>query len=68
MKKGNQENKKLTKEEKRVVKAEKKEMKKKNKKKIDKMRIATKIIASIMAMLMILGIAGSFLYYFLRLI
>ena len=48
-------------------KREKKEkIKNENKKKIDKMRIATKIIASIMAFLMIGGLAASFVYYLIR--
>ena len=44
----------------------KKEVKNVEKKKIDKMRIATKIIAGIMALLMILGIGASFIYYMIR--
>lgn len=57
-----------SKEDKKLGKEEKKKSKKQNKKKIDKMRLATQIIAGIMAFLMILGIAASFLYYFLRMI
>lgn len=37
-----------------------------NKKKIDKMQLATRIIAAIMAFLMIGGLAASFVYYLLR--
>ena len=36
------------------------------KKKIDKSRLVTKIIASIMAILMVLGICFSFIYYIIR--
>lgn len=41
---------------------------KNNKKKTDKMRIATKIIAGILVLLMLLSIAGSFIYYLLKII
>ena len=40
--------------------------KKTEKKKIDKGRIATRIIAGIMAILMILGICFTFIYYLIR--
>lgn len=56
------------KEVKKLEKEEKKKLKKQNKKKIDKMRLATQIIAGMMAFLMVLGIAGSFLYYFIRMV
>ena len=56
------EEKKLSKEEKKIAKQERKA----NKKKVDKMQLATRIIALIMALLMILGIGASFLYYFLK--
>ena len=56
------EEKKLSKEEKKISKQERKA----NKKKVDKMQLATRIIALIMALLMILGIGASFLYYFLK--
>ncbi len=56
------------KEDKKRIKQESIKAKKENKKKIDKMRLATRIIAGLMAFLMILGIAASFLYYFLRMI
>lgn len=36
------------------------------KKKIDKNKIATKIIAATMAFLMVLGICFSFIYYLIR--
>lgn len=38
------------------------------KKKVDKMRIVTRIIAGLMAILMILGICASFMYYILKMI
>lgn len=41
---------------------------KKEKKQVDKMRIATRVIAAIMAILMVVGIGASFLYYFLKMI
>ena len=47
---------------------EKNKVKKANKKKIDKMRLATQIIAGLMAALMVIGIGASFFYYFLRMI
>ena len=56
------EEKKLSKEEKKIVKQERKA----NKKKVDKMQLATRIIALIMALLMVIGIGASFLYYFLK--
>lgn len=59
---------KITKEERKKLKEENKKIKKASKKKIDKMRLATKIIAALMAFLMILGIGASFLYYFLKMI
>ena len=59
---------KISKEEKKKLKEENKKRKKANKKKIDKMKLATQIIAALMAILMILGIAASFLYYFLKMI
>lgn len=55
----------MSKEEKKLLKEEKK---KTNKKKVDKMRLATQIIASLMAILMVIGIGASFLYYFLKMI
>ncbi len=58
----------MSKEEKEILKGEKKKIKKANKKKIDKMRLATQIIASLMAILMVIGIGASFLYYFLKMI
>lgn len=58
----------MSKEEKNLLKEEKKKMKKANKKKVDKMRLATQIIASLMAILMLIGIGASFLYYFLKMI
>ena len=45
-----------------------KKTKNENKKKIDQMGIATKIIAALMAILMIGGIAASFIYYLLRMV
>lgn len=39
-----------------------------NKKKADKMAVATKIIAGILILLMLLSIAGSFIYYLLKII
>lgn len=42
------------------------ERNKTEKKKVDKMRIATRIIAGLMAILMILGIGASFMYYILK--
>lgn len=39
-----------------------------NKKKADKMSVATKIIAGILVLLMLLSIAGSFIYYLLKII
>ena len=54
--------KKLSKEEKKIAKQERKA----NKKKVDKMQLATRIIALIMALLMVIGIGASFLYYFLK--
>ena len=57
-----------SKEEKKILKEEKKKMKKENKKKVDKMRLATQIIAGLMVIFMILGIAASCIYYFLRMI
>lgn len=56
------EEKKLSKEEKKIAKQERKA----NKKKVDKMQLATRIIALIMALLMVIGIGASFLYYFLK--
>lgn len=56
------EEKKLSKEEKKISKQERKA----NKKKVDKMQLATRIIALIMALLMVIGIGASFLYYFLK--
>lgn len=38
------------------------------KKRIDKGKIATRIIAGMMAFLMILGICFTFIYYFIRMI
>ena len=58
------EEKKLSKEEKKISKQERKA----NKKKVDKMQLASRIIALIMALLMILGIGASFLYYFLKIV
>ena len=55
---------KLSKEEKKIAKQERKA----NKKKVDKMQLVTRIIALIMAFLMILGIGASFLYYFLKIV
>ena len=43
-----------------------KKVKNENKRKIDKMGIATKIIAGIMAFFMIGGVVASFVYYLLR--
>lgn len=43
-----------------------KDEKVKNKKKIDKMGVATKIIAALMAFFMIGGVIASFVYYLLR--
>lgn len=40
--------------------------KKMEKKKIDKSRLATKIIAAVMAGLMVLGICFTFIYYLIR--
>ena len=37
-------------------------------KKADKMAVATKIIAGILVLLMLLSIAGSFIYYLLKII
>ena len=59
---------KKSKEEKKLLKEEKKKMKKANKKKVDKMRLATQIIAGLMAVFMIVGIAATCIYYFLRMI
>ena len=56
------EEKKLSKDEKKIAKQERKA----NKKKVDKMQLATRIIALIMALLMVIGIGASFLYYFLK--
>lgn len=42
------------------------ERNKTEKKKVDKMRIATRIIAGLMAILMIIGIGASFMYYILK--
>ena len=58
------EEKKLSKEEKKIAKQDRKA----NKKTVDKMQLATRIIALIMALLMILGIGASFLYYFLKIV
>lgn len=58
----------MNKEEKKLARAEKKKIKKESKRKIDKMRLATQIIAGLMAILMILGIGASFLYYFLKMV
>lgn len=58
----------MSKEEKKLLKEEKKKIKRANKKKIDKMRLATQIIASLMAILMLIGIGASFLYYFFKMI
>lgn len=58
----------MSKEEKNLLKEEKKKIKKANKKRVDKMRLATQIIAGLMAGLMIIGIGASFLYYFLKMI
>ena len=58
------EEKKLSKEEKKIAKQERKA----NKKKVDKMQLATRIIALIMALLMVIGIGASFLYYFLKIV
>ena len=44
----------------------KEKVKNESKKKIDKMQIATRIIAGLMAFLMIGGLAASFVYYLLR--
>lgn len=59
---------KISKEERKKLKEENKKIKKANKKKIDKMRLATQIIAGLMAILMVIGIGASFLYYFLKMI
>ena len=56
------ENKKKLKEEKKKMKEEKK----KNRKKIDKMQVATKIIAALMAVFMVVGIGATFIYYIIR--
>ena len=48
------------------MKAKMKEEKVKNKKKIDKMGVATKIIAGLMVFFMIGGVVASFVYYLLR--
>lgn len=53
----------MDKEEKKRLKEENKKIKKATRRKLDKMQIATKIIAGIMAILMILGMAGSLIYY-----
>ena len=58
----------MNKEEKKLARAEKKKIKKESKRKVDKMRLATQIIAGLMAILMILGIGASFLYYFLKMV
>lgn len=57
---------KMNKEEKKRLKEENKKIKKATRRKLDKMQIATKIIAGIMAILMILGMAASFIYYLIR--
>lgn len=56
----------MDKEEKKRLKEENKKIKKATRRKLDKMQIATKIIAGIMAILMILGMAASFIYYLIR--
>ena len=48
------------------LKTKMKEEKVKNKKKIDKMGVATKVIAGLMAFFMIGGVVASFVYYLLR--
>ena len=64
---------KMSKEEKQAKKAEKKRLKqeekmikKATKKKLDKMQIATKIVASLMAIIMILAVGTTVIYYVLR--
>ena len=63
----------MSKEEKQAKKAEKKRLKqeekmikKATKKKLDKMQIATKIVASLMAIIMILAVGTTVIYYVLR--
>lgn len=51
-----------------MKKDNKKDIKKVEKKKVDTMRLATQIIAGLMAILMILGIGASFMYYVLKMI
>ena len=58
----------MNKKEKKLAKEEKKRIKKESKKKVDKMRLATQIISGLMAILMILGIGASFMYYILKMI
>lgn len=52
--------------DKKVLKKEKNVEKVKTKKKIDKMKLATQIFAVIMVFLMLVGFAGSFIYYIIR--
>lgn len=47
---------------------EEKQLKKESKKKIDKTRLATQIIAGLMAFFMIVGFAASLIYYVLRMV
>lgn len=56
------------KEEKKLVREETKRIKKASKKRVDKMRLATQIIAALMAILMVIGIGASFMYYILKMI
>ena len=53
-------------EDKKILKEEKKKVKKENKKKVDKTRIITKIIALLMVIFMVMGVAASFIYYMVR--
>lgn len=57
---------KKSKNEKKLEREEKKKIKIENKKKIDKMTVATKIIAALMAIMMILAVGASFMYYLIR--
>ena len=45
---------------------EKKKRKNTNRKKIDKMQLATKIIAATMAIFMVVGIGATVIYYIIR--
>lgn len=57
---------KMEKEEKKKLKQEKKEEKKAKRRKMDKMELSKKIIASMMAIIMIVGMGTTFVYYILR--